>query len=202
MSSKWECVMMSKFGKPEGRQLLGVWKAWVMMGGKAIGTWEGYQWVRMRIGYCEKDKQEILQKLDGIMYAKIWVLNRTQIKNETQSAITTILSTIHLQLNHVDFLQRLVFHGLNHQLIGINPKDLTNIFSTGSIHPMRLEQAGRFLTLTALDRTQMAQPWNISHLYLKAFVNAFQVILCSSVINIPHCRFIFSWIRRKCLHLC
>lgn len=39
ISSKQECIVMNKFDKQEGRQLMGIWKAWVMMGGKAIGTW-------------------------------------------------------------------------------------------------------------------------------------------------------------------
>lgn len=39
MSSKRECIVMNKFDKQEGRKLMGIWKAWVIMGGKAIDTW-------------------------------------------------------------------------------------------------------------------------------------------------------------------
>lgn len=39
MSSKQECIVMNKFDKQKGRQLMGIWKALIMMGGKAIGTW-------------------------------------------------------------------------------------------------------------------------------------------------------------------
>lgn len=44
--------MMNKFDKPEGRQLMGIWKAWVMMGGKATGTWGVL--VGLKVGYVEK----------------------------------------------------------------------------------------------------------------------------------------------------
>lgn len=35
-----------------------------------------------------------------------------------------------------------------------------------------------------------------------AFSNTFQVIPNLNITNIPHCRYIFSWIRQKCTHFC